>query len=303
MDGQPVPSWALTRTGSPNFLYNSRWRWTFPLGSVPYRLPSKVSDPLRSFFGWAGNILYPGDCQVCAKPLTTLTRVPVCDACLAESVPFEAEILCVQCRTPFVNRAPLDERGCCSLCRLGMRGFDAAYSSGEYDGALRKLIHLFKYHGVFSLERTLVDRLSDALPREQHFDLIAPVPMHWWRRFVRGRNHAESLARALSKRTGIPFADPVHRQKLTPAQARVSRAERRRNVQGVFALRRPQDVKGKRVFLVDDVLTTGSTAGACAAAMKRAGAAHVAVITIARVDRRAWVEPFVTERGRAATAS
>ena len=266
-------------------------------------MPSKVSGPLRSFFGWAGNILYPGDCRVCEKRLTTLTRVPVCPQCLAASHPFEAEFFCVQCRTPFLNRAPLDEKGCCTLCRLGARGFDAAYSSGEYDGALRQLIHLFKYHGVYSLERSLVDRLSDALPRDQHFDLVAPVPMHWWRRLLRGRNHAEILARGLAKRTGIPFGEPVYRRKLTPAQARVSRAERRRNVQGVFALRRPRDVKGKRILLVDDVLTTGSTAGACAAAMKRAGAAHVAVITIARVDRRAWVEPFSTERGRAATAS
>lgn len=262
-----------------------------------------MSGPLRSFFGWAGNLLYPGDCRVCANPLKKLTRVPVCDTCLAENHPFEAEIFCVQCRTPFSSRAPLDEKGCCSLCRLGVRGFDAAYSSGEYDGALRKLIHLFKYHGIYSLRHTLVDRLSDALPRDQHFDVVMPVPMHWWRRFLRGRNHAETLARGLSKRTGINAASPLYRKKLTPSQATVSRAERRRNVKGVFAVRRPVAVRGKRILLVDDVLTTGSTAGACAAALKKAGAAHVAVITIARVDRRAWTEPFVTERGRAATAS
>ena len=284
-------------------MYNRDWRWTFHLGIVQYRLPLSVSGPLRSFFGWAGNLLYPADCRICETPLSTLTRVPVCDACLASSEPFEAEFVCVQCRTPFLNRAPLDEQGCCTLCRLGARGFDAAYSSGEYDGALRKLIRLFKYHGIVSLERTLVDRLSDALPRDQHFDLLAPVPMHWWRRLTRGRNHAETLARALAKRTGIAFADPVHRKKWTPAQARVSRAQRRRNVQGVFAVRQPQHIKGKRILLVDDVLTTGSTAGACAAALKKAGATHVAVITIARVDRRAWVEPFATGRGRAATAS
>ena len=227
----------------------------------------------------------------------------MCAKCLAESHPFEAEIFCVQCRTPFLSRAPLDETGCCSLCRLGARGYDAAYSSGEYDGALRKLIHLFKYQGVLSLERTLVDRLSDALPRDQHFDLLVPVPMHWWRRLTRGRNHAASLARGLARRTGIAFDDPVYRKKLTPPQAQVSRAGRRRNVKGVFAVRRPATVRGKRILLVDDVLTTGSTAGACAAALKKAGAAHVAVITIARVDRRAWVEPFVTDRSRAAAAS
>ncbi len=262
-----------------------------------------VSGPLRSFFGRLGNLLYPDDCRVCQRPLPTLTRIPVCETCLAESHPFEAEIFCVQCRTPFLSRAPLDEKGCCSLCRLGARGFDAAYSSAEYDGALRKLIHLFKYHGVYSLEKTLVDRLSDALPRDQHFDLIVPVPMHWWRRLSRGRNHAETLARALARRTGIVFADPAYRRKLTESQARMTRAERRRNVQGVFAVRRPHLLRGRRILLVDDVLTTGSTAGACAAALKKAGAAHVAVITIARVDRRAWIEPITRDRGRAATAS
>lgn len=284
-------------------LYNHGRRWTFPLGSVPYRLPFAITGPLRSFFGWAGNILYPADCRVCDFPLTTLTRIPVCAKCLADSRPFEAEIFCVQCRTPFLSRAPLDEKGCCSLCRLGVRGFDAAYSSGEYDGALRKLIHLFKYHEVLSLERTLVDRLSDALPRDQKFDLLVPVPMHWRRRMVRGRNHAESLARALSRRVGINFASPLYRKKYTQSQANVSRAERRRNMQGVFAIRRPVAVRGKRILLVDDVLTTGSTAGACATALKKAGAAHVAVITIARVDRRAWIEPFDDDRSRATTVS
>lgn len=262
-----------------------------------------VTGPLRSFFGWAGNLLYPEDCRVCSTPLLTLTRIPVCAKCLADSRPFDAEFFCVQCRTPFLSAAPLDETGCCSLCRLGARGFDAAYSSGEYDGALRKLIHLFKYQGVHSLERTLVDRLSDALPRDQRFDYLAPVPMHWWRRLARGNNHAELLARALGERTGIAYAHPVYRKKLTPSQSTVSRAERRRNVQGVFKVRRPSGVKGKRILLVDDVLTTGSTAGACAAALKRAGAAYVAVVTIARVDRRAWVEPFITDRSRRATAS
>ncbi|MBY0508214.1 MAG: hypothetical protein K2X03_30145 [Bryobacteraceae bacterium] len=201
-----------------------------------------------------------------------------------------------------MNRSPLDENGCCTLCRLGARGFDAAYCAGEYEGALRKLIHLFKYGGVYSLERELVNRLSDALPRDQRFDLVAPMPMHWLRRLSRGRNHAEILARGLAKRTGIPYQDAAYRRKSTPPQSRVSRAERRRNVRGAFGVKWPETVRGKRILLVDDVLTTGSTAGACAAALKKAGAAHVAVITIARVDRRAWIEPTEKARGRAATA-
>ena len=89
---------------------------------------------------------------------------PGLPACLHAPKPFLAEYFCVDCRTPFLNSAPLDDNGRCALCRSGLSGFDAVYSYGEYDGALRKLIHVFKYGGVKPLASPLGRLLSGALP-------------------------------------------------------------------------------------------------------------------------------------------
>jgi ComF family protein len=172
------------------------------------------------------------------------------------------------------------------LCRRGLSGFDAAYSFGFYDGTLRKLIQLFKYGRVSTLATPLGRMLTDALPRERAYDLIVPMPMHWRRRWSRGFNQAELLARVIARQLNIPIIRAVHRSKATPPQAGLTAAQRRANMSGAFGIRRPGSVQGKRILLVDDVFTTGSTAGACARALKRAGAAYVAVLTVARADRR-----------------
>jgi ComF family protein len=172
------------------------------------------------------------------------------------------------------------------LCRRGLAGFDAAISYGEYSGALRQLIHLFKYAKVSTLADEFGTLLSRALPREQRFDVLVPMPLHWMRRWHRGFNQSELLARALSRRTGIPVSNAMRRRRSTPPQAGLTNAERRTNVAGAFAVRSRKAVEGKHVLLIDDVLTTGATASACASVLKRAGAKRVSVLTLARVDRR-----------------
>jgi ComF family protein len=200
--------------------------------------------------------------------------------------PLSAEFFCVSCRTPFQNAFPLDVEGRCALCRRGLRGFDAAYCFGAYEGALRRLIHLFKYEKVQTLAGPLSDLLAAAMPRDQRFDAIAPAPLHWRRRWLRGFNQAELLARRLSKRTGIPMLRALRRVESTRTQAGLSNTARRGNVARAFRARRGAAIEGKRILLVDDVMTTGSTAAACALALKRAGAERVALLTVARVDRR-----------------
>jgi ComF family protein len=128
--------------------------------------------------------------------------------------------------------------------------------------------------------------LARAYPREQSFDVIVPVPMHWRRRWQRGFNQAELLAQALSRRIRAPLGSPAKRSRPTPALAGMTRAARRQKVTGVFGVHRPADVKGKKVLVIDDVLTTGATAGALARALKRSGARYVAILTVARADRR-----------------
>jgi predicted amidophosphoribosyltransferase len=142
----------------------------------------------------------------------------------------EAEYFCCACGTPFQNRFPLDEEGRCALCRNGLRGFEAAYCYGVYGGVLRRLIHLFKYQKVRSLEGPLADYLLRALPRDGRFDAIVPVPLHWRRRWRRGFNQCELLAREVSRRTGIPVAKALRRPLASKAQAGLTLAARRHNV-------------------------------------------------------------------------
>ena len=201
--------------------------------------------------------------------------------------PMSAEFFCTSCRTPFQNAFPLDAYGRCALCRSGLRGFDAAYSFGAYEGVLRELIHLYKYGRVKTLAWPLSGLLAQALPRDEAFDAAVPVPLYWRRRLQRGFNQAELLARGLSRRTGIPVVRALGRLRPTPAQAGLSNSARRQNVSRAF---RAHGVQGTRILLIDDVTTTGATAASCAAALKQAGARRVSLLTVARVDRRmeAW---------------
>lgn len=202
---------------------------------------------------------------------------------MATPEPLSAEFFCISCRTPFQNSFPLDAEGRCALCRSGLRGFDAAYSFGAYEGVLRKLIHLYKYGKVRTLARPLSGWLAQALPRDEAFDAVVPVPLYWRRRLQRGFNQAELLARGLSRLTGIPVVRALGRVRPTPTQAGLSNSARRQNVARAFHSR---SVQGKRILLIDDVMTTGATAGSCALALKQAGARRVALLTVARVDRR-----------------
>jgi len=248
------------------------------------------------------NTIFPDECRVCGDGLSAVSRVPVCRRCLDDHTPLEAEFFCVACRMPFVNRAPLDDSGRCMLCRLGVSGYDAVYSYGSYEGSLRKLIQLFKYNGMRPLASHFGKLLALALPREQQFDLIVPMPMHWLRRWTRGYNQAALLAAQIARRWNAPVRSVVRRRRATRPQAGLTNAKRRTNVAGAFRMRRGVRLDGMRVLLVDDVLTTGATASACARVLKRAGARQVTVLALARTDRRAFFD-YALESRAAATGS
>ena len=233
--------------------------------------------------------MFPDECRLCDAPLREFSRLPVCSACLKEIEPLAAEYSCSCCHTPFLNSYPLDEMGRCPLCRLGLSNFDAAFSYGVYDGKLRDLIHLFKYGKVRSLARPFGRLLIAAMPLGMRFDAIVPMPMHWLRKWKRGFNQAELLARAVARHSGIPLVNALRRTRRAPAQAGLSASQRRRNAAGSFGIRRPEAVRGRHILLVDDVLTTGATARAAASVLKRAGAARVTVLTLARADRRHFI--------------
>jgi ComF family protein len=210
-----------------------------------------------------------------------------------------AEYYCAQCKTPFLNAFPLDLEGRCPLCRAGARNFEAAYCFGFYEGALRELIHLLKYDGMKPLARPLSEFLWMALPVDERFDAVVAMPLHWRRRFERGFNQSAVLAREVARRRKIPLMNAVRRVKATRSQTGLTNAGRRENVRGAFRVPGGRRLDGKKILLVDDVMTTGATASACASALKRAGAASVTVLTLARVDRRGAVaiEPRVAKMG------
>jgi ComF family protein len=136
------------------------------------------------------------------------------------------------------------------------------------------------------LAATLTTYLERALAVDEAFDAVVPVPLHWRKKWSRGFNQSELLARHMAGRRKLPLLNALRRRKTTAAQAGLSSAGRRRNVAGAFVARKAANVSGKRILLIDDVMTTGATASACATALKRAGAKSVSLLTLARVDRR-----------------
>lgn len=157
----------------------------------------------------------------------------------------------------------------------------------EADGTIRQAILLFKYGGRLSLGRHLgrlmvevADRLLD--PRE--FDLLIPVPLHPKREQERGFNQATLLAKEVGRGCGLPVGRRLLRRVRATEAQRGARKEREANVKGAFRVDRPEKVNGRRVLLIDDVFTTGATVSECAKALMAAGAAEVAVYTLARVE-------------------
>lgn len=169
-------------------------------------------------------------------------------------------------------------------------------SAGEYEGALREIIHAFKYQHRRSLARRLgaLMLIAGAVTLEGA-DCVVPVPLHPWRRFRRGFNQAADLARWLDHQV----VHALRRTRATPPQSDLPPRQRRRNVRDAFALSpllpdaaRSRLIEGRTVVVVDDIRTTGATLDACAAVLTRAGAREVRALTAAYA-----LPPAVTRRG------
>jgi len=218
-------------------------------------------------------------CSACAAPLEQPTRGPICAGCWNSIAPLTPP-LCDGCGDPLASWRTASV-GRCPRCRRGRRAVDRSRAIGAYDGALRGIIHAFKYGGRRSLARPLAE-----LMRTRGAEMLdgasaaVPVPLHFSRRRERGFNQADDLARHL----GLPVVAALKRTRATAAQAELPAARRHGNVRGAFApTRRAAALAGAVVLLVDDVSTTGATLDACARALKAAGVREVRALTAARV--------------------
>jgi len=226
-------------------------------------------------------VVFPSACPQCRALLDQPTRGPLCESCWSR-VGRHGGSVC-SCGTPLAGAT-----AACGRCRRGLSPFERGFSVGPYDGALRLLVHELKFRGRQRVATRLAETiLSDpASAKTLTADaVLVPVPLHPHRRRERGFNQSELLADAVARRSGLAVASAaLVRRKETPPQTGLSAASRRANVAGAFAVRRQAQVSGRVVVLVDDVVTTGATARACAQALRRAGAREVRLLTVARVD-------------------
>ena len=226
--------------------------------------------------------LLPPRCLGCG----TLVEEPgtLCGRCW-RGIDFLAPPCCAACGHPFEYALP--DTTLCAACMWRRPAYDRARAVFRYDAASRGLVLGFK-HGDRTYAAPAFARWlarAGAVPLRDTA-VIVPVPLHRWRLFRRRYNQSALLAQALGRLTGIEVApDMLVRRRNTRSQARLDPPARRRNVQGAFALRPAADVDGRRVLLIDDVLTTGATVEACARSLRRGGAAAVDVLTLARVVR------------------
>jgi len=172
----------------------------------------------------------------------------------------------------------------CTRCRDEPLAFESAFRLGPYDGVLRDVILAMKHRAAETLA-DCVGRLWAAHHanrfRQLRVDLVIPVPLHWWRRLRRGYNQSECLSDAIASSLAIEHRTRwLRRIRPTRSQTTVAASERHTNVRGAFRVSRSASVKGRSILLVDDVLTTGSTASECARALRSAGAqvVHVGIL-------------------------
>jgi ComF family protein len=227
---------------------------------------------------------FPDNCRLCELPLTAASRVPVCSDCISSAGAWRDAIRCTLCQREVTHRASLDDSGVCGVCLSQPGPVKRVWTYGPYEGALRQLIHLLKYDGMVPLATTLGERASGTTEFYEEADLVVPVPLHWTRRLDRGFNQSRLLAEVVCRQSGLPCVPRgLRRKRATSAQAGLSGARRRASLRGAFEARRSL-VAGRRVLLIDDVVTTGATIQACARALKKSGATQVSVLAVARAQ-------------------
>ena len=226
----------------------------------------------------------PVECAACGAALTDDPVPFFCRSCWATIRPL-AGPACPHCGLPFASDVALTyspEHRCLS-CRQDPPAFTRAWACHTYEPPLRNAIHLFKYRGKIALAKPLGMLLRNAWHRQADADILMPVPLHSSRLREREYNQSLLLADQLNRDLRMPLIyDNLVRLRATLPQTELSRSERLANLRRCFAVKRPTEIAGKRVLLIDDVMTTGTTVNECAKVLRKADAADVYVVTLAR---------------------
>jgi len=229
------------------------------------------------------DIIFPPRCHVCRCFLAEPTDTHLCNDC-REKIITVSSPLCTICGVPFATENGIDH--ICGHCLTTRRPFTGARAAARFEGPLQELIHRFKYGKKIHLARPLglltATVLGDFHPAVSA-DCIVTVPLHRRRLRERGFNQSQLIGRILAKSWEIPLSvHNLRRIRWTKPQTGLSAAERERNIRDAFEVAMPGRFKGKRLLLVDDVYTTGSTVTECAKTLRQSGAKEVHVVTVAR---------------------
>jgi ComF family protein len=219
-------------------------------------------------------LLFPDRCLGCGQ-----RDLLLCADC-EKTISWLPAAVCPRCAEPSLNG-----RLCHRCAQRGALRLDSVRAACRYEGVPRTAILQLKFRGVRSLAPFLAELLTRELSvRPLTADLVLPVPLSPGRQRERGFNQSELLAAELSRLVGLPAPRPdlLRRVREIRPQVGLTAAERRRNVAGAFGCPEPAAISGQRVLLIDDVMTTGATLEACAAALRLAGATRVMGLVVAR---------------------
>jgi ComF family protein len=241
---------------------------------------ARLTGAARTIFGLALGVALPRLCAACREPVG---GEGLCAPCWSK-LSFISPPYCERLGIPF----PFDPGpGTLSMEAIADPPvYSRARAAVCFDETARVLVHALKYADRLDLAPMMGRWMANA-GREltAEADLLVPVPLHWRRQWARRFNQSALLAEVIAKASGLRVSHPLKRVKSTPQQVGLARSERAQNVQGAFGVRPDAriEVAGRRLVLVDDVLTSGATLEACTRALLRAGAASVDVLVFARV--------------------
>jgi len=243
---------------------------------------------MRTFWRAGLDFVYPRLCPLCGREGADIRESPgagpqLCDPCCKDLLP-EIDDWCLRCGAPVGPH--LNTTGGCAHCRRDRFVFETVLRLGVYEGVLRSATRRSKELGGQPLAAALAGLLwQDQRKRFQQadFDWVVSIPQHWTQRVQRDHNTSQTLAEVLARRLQVDFGPHIlAKVRRTPAQTNLTPAKRRANLRGVFRARGPAVLSGAAVLLVDDVLTTGTTANEASKVLRSAGARRIVVAVLAR---------------------